>query len=464
MRTLTRRRIVLGCSLLWLVAVIPASGQEVRAPEEESYPIVMTRWYPPIRVAAVEPDGTVRLVPARPQVGDGWPVTEGYYLITSTQVLTGQSPSPTSRPRDVAQPTKGAPRPPALARSPASRPLDVFVRVEVIDLGDNNTLTARVGPEAVTVLKAGDVVILVRPARMTTARIRALPAVIPLLKAGDPRSPQGPPDGIADVRQAARLSRSVSNLRQIGLAMQNFSTVYGQYPPAVVFGPDGKPWHSWRTLILQFIGEGPLYRQYDFSQPWDSPRNRALIDKMPPIYRDPQNGEAAGSHAHYAALVGEWTAFPPRGARITIADGVASDDLFKGIRVAMVTDGTSNTMAIAPVDPARKIPWTKPEDIEVGPVFPGLGQPGGIFTPARMGGVGVAPVLFLDGSVRTLSDRIDLATLRALTTRNGGEIIAQDKVAGPLSTPILSNNPGRALHLIRVGETVSAWIGPATAP
>ncbi len=291
-----------------------------------------------------------------------------------------------------------------------------------------------------------------------------MPTVIPLLKQDDPKLPRGLRAGMAGAGQAERLARLTNNLKQIGLAMHNFHAVTNHFPPAVVFGPDGKPWHSWRVLLLPYLGENELYNQYDFTQPWDSPRNRALIDKMPPIYRDPQNTDATGSSTHYAALVGERTAFSPRGTRITIANGTASGDLYNGSSIVQVTDGTSNTIAIAPVDPARKIPWTKPEDIKVGPDFPGLGRPGGIFAPTKIGGSGVAPVLFLDGSVRPLSDRTDLATLRGMTTMNGGEIIASNKVIGPSATQGPAAGRIRHLYLIGEGRGVSAMIEPASTP
>ena len=57
--------------------------------------------------------------------------------------------------------------------------------------------------------------------------------------------------------------------------MHNFHAITNHFPPAVIFGPDGKPWHSWRVLILPYLEENELYNAYDFSQPWDSPRNNA---------------------------------------------------------------------------------------------------------------------------------------------------------------------------------------------
>ena len=43
--------------------------------------------------------------------------------------------------------------------------------------------------------------------------------------------------------------------------MHNFHDVHKHFPPAVIYGPDGKPWHSWRVLILPFVGQLTLYRQ-----------------------------------------------------------------------------------------------------------------------------------------------------------------------------------------------------------
>ncbi len=342
-----------------------------------------------------------------------------------------------------------------------ARQLDKLVRIVVTDVGEQHRLTAKSGPEAAETLKEGDIVILMRPGRMTTSQIRSLPDVIPLMKGDEAKAPKSLVDSLARGRQEANLSQSINNLKQIGLAMHNFHAATNSFPPAVVFGPDGKPWHSWRVLILPYLAETQLFNAYDFTQPWDGPKNRPLIDRMPSVYRDPQNGDEPGTATHYAALVGEHTVFPPGGSRITITNGVASNDLYKGVGIASILDGTSNTIGIVPVDPARKIPWTKPEDIAVGDNFPGVGQPGGIFTPSQIDGVGVAPTLFLDGSVRTISARIDVATLRALTTIRGGEIINSSNITGPpnFRRPLTNGLP--LLHLIRDGNKVSAIIEPA---
>lgn len=97
----------------------------------------------------------------------------------------------------------------------------------------------------------------------------------------------------------------------------------------------------------------------------------------------------------------------------------------------MITDGTSNTVMCSSVEPERKIPWTKPEDIDVGPAFKGIGRPGGIATPYTFGGPGggkSAPFAFADGSVRTIGASINPQTLAALLTCQGGEVIAFDAI------------------------------------
>ncbi len=80
---------------------------------------------------------------------------------------------------------------------------------------------------------------------------------------------------------------------------------------------------------------------------------------------------------------------------------------------------------VAAVSPERKIPWTKPEDISVGPEFPfQLGQPGGIAAPYTSGKAPhlhrAAPVLFEDGMSSAIVDTIDPAAFRAIL--GGGKV------------------------------------------
>jgi len=88
----------------------------------------------------------------------------------------------------------------------------------------------------------------------------------------------------------------------------------------------------------------------------------------------------------------------------------------KPVRIQDVLDGTSNTIFIVEADADRAVVWTKPEDYSYDPAKPldGLGKEAGGFN-----------AVFVDGSVRVISRKIDPKTLAALFTRDGGEVIGE---------------------------------------
>jgi prepilin-type processing-associated H-X9-DG protein len=150
---------------------------------------------------------------------------------------------------------------------------------------------------------------------------------------------------------------------------------------------------------------------------------------MPAVYRDPINGDENQSFTNYGALVAANAVFTPDGGKQL--DPKLLPLGRDGIGLRDITDGTSNTLTIAPVEPGRKIPWTKPEDIDAGPAFAGFGQPNGIAAPFTFlgpGGGKAAPIAFADGSVRMIGASVNPNVLSALCSRAGGEVIAADAV------------------------------------
>jgi hypothetical protein len=107
----------------------------------------------------------------------------------------------------------------------------------------------------------------------------------------------------------ARMTRS-NSLKKIALAFHNYHSAFQHLPPAVVHGPDGKPWHSWRVLILPFLGQVDLYQAYDQSVPWDDPKNVAVLEKIPEVYRDPLSDDSSDTRTRYLVITGPGTAFP----------------------------------------------------------------------------------------------------------------------------------------------------------
>ena len=83
-------------------------------------------------------------------------------------------------------------------------------------------------------------------------------------------------------RAASERAERRSNLKQIGIALAQYADDHGRYPPAFTVDADGRPLHSWRTLILPSFDQAALAAKIDLSTPWDSPAN-AEYAKMQPL-------------------------------------------------------------------------------------------------------------------------------------------------------------------------------------
>lgn len=205
---------------------------------------------------------------------------------------------------------------------------------------------------------------------------------------------------VQKVREAASRTQDQNNLKQIALAFHNYHDTYRGLPPAAICDKAGKPLLSWRVAILPFIEQDNLYRQFKLDEPWDSEHNRKLIPLMSPIYALP-NAPSKPGETHYRVFVGNGALF----------------DLDKKVGFNQITDGLSNTLLV--VETADGVPWTKPEDISYNPKAP-LPKFGNFY----QGGFNAA---FGDGSVRYFSPTVAEATLRAMITRGGGEVIPIDQ-------------------------------------
>ena len=229
---------------------------------------------------------------------------------------------------------------------------------------------------------------------------------------------------VSQAREASRRSSCNCNLKSFGLAMHNYHDKYGSFPPAFVLGPDGRKWHSWRVLLLPFLEEGKLYEEYRFDEPWDGPNNRKLLEKMPQIFACPSRPRETNS----ATLLAIGLLACTDGPGPSVKNGFTSyaavfgrDCAFRGDRPVTskeITDGTSNTLLIGECT-RTKIPWTKPDDVYI-ELHPTLGDADGFSGPH--GGV---YFLVADGAVRFVNLTTAQATVNALFTRNGGELIQE---------------------------------------
>jgi prepilin-type processing-associated H-X9-DG protein len=71
---------------------------------------------------------------------------------------------------------------------------------------------------------------------------------------------------VQSVREAARRTQCASNLRQIGIGLNNYMQIMGCYPPNVLnFGHDPWNYFSIQARILPQLDEQPLYNTINFS-------------------------------------------------------------------------------------------------------------------------------------------------------------------------------------------------------
>ncbi|MDR3623427.1 MAG: sigma-70 family RNA polymerase sigma factor [Paludisphaera borealis] len=317
------------------------------------------------------------------------------------------------------------------------------------------------------------------------------------------------------------------NLKEILLASAEHASQEGSFPRPAIYGDGNRPLLSWRVAILPYLGQNELYGQFHLNEAWDSPHNKALINRMPAVFETPaapapkgqtrfrgfagkgsvldpeftsdagQNAGAMGYGGMGSMMAGggqsemmssmmdgmmssRGTAAVKKGvdrakqqeeARGREADGTADDSnrqqqpprgtdqrvpqpgassvepeaggggaamgsgmmdgmmgmemgsassavVRRGVNVADITDGTSNTVFIAVARDAT--PWTKPNEL---PFVPDQDLPALDDSDPRGYVLGMC-----DGTVRLLKkDGPGLQrVLTALITRSGGEVVSSD--------------------------------------
>lgn len=210
-----------------------------------------------------------------------------------------------------------------------------------------------------------------------------------------------------EAREASRRSQCSNNLKQIALGLQNYHDTYGSFPPAFVAEENGKPMHSWRVLILPFIEQDPLYQMYDFSEPWDGPKNRTISSTAPHVFYCPSDPAGYTTNTSYVLITGEET-------------GWADDH---SPRRDDFVDGPSETIMLAEIAKSN-IHWMEPRDLTLSQAMRGINATIGVsISSHHPNGANVACA---DGSVHFLPNTLPASEIRALITIAGGERIHPD--------------------------------------
>jgi prepilin-type N-terminal cleavage/methylation domain-containing protein/prepilin-type processing-associated H-X9-DG protein len=278
---------------------------------------------------------------------------------------------------------------------------------------------------------------------------------------------------VQKVREAAARTQCINNLKQIGLALHGHHDTKKYLPSGgdtLGFGP--------LAYLLPFIEQGNLYNKIDFTVAPTHANNAAVIITPLPIYTcpaDPNGGDTSLATCSYGANIGSQHVFS---GGPSVQNGVFYYDT-KGPTLVAITDGTSNTAAFCEkmhgdnnngvvslatdvfnLGTASSSPddalaqclganltnlayqwrsdagtvWLRGKSLNsiyshVGPPnsprcgFPANGTQTFAANSAHTGGVNLA---LCDGSVRFVSNSVNLATWRGLGSRNGGEVFNGD--------------------------------------
>jgi prepilin-type N-terminal cleavage/methylation domain-containing protein/prepilin-type processing-associated H-X9-DG protein len=284
------------------------------------------------------------------------------------------------------------------------------------------------------------------------------------------------------VREAAARTQCRNNLKQIGLALQCYRNANKHFPvgTALVGYPDGTPaamipvdrlsTGPYRpgvfAAILPYCEQGSLYQGMAMGSAIDTEPNRTLGQTQVSLYLCPSAqhvyGVAKAPHSlpltdptlqlaviDYNGLNGSMRLYPaaPAAAELQDHGGFAETQC---LRIADFLDGTSQTIDVVETVKFGRGVWIhgRPHynnasySINTSNGYNGAPNsvyPDGSNLPATNRGPGKgtggtwgissdhpggANALFVDGSVHFLANTLSPETLTALSTRDGGEVIA----------------------------------------
>jgi prepilin-type processing-associated H-X9-DG protein len=173
---------------------------------------------------------------------------------------------------------------------------------------------------------------------------------------------------VQQAREAARRSQCGNNLKQAGLALHQFESVHGRFPPGAVHGPlpqagvPTKAAHGGWPFLLPYLEQQALADRYNWSVDFSAPANHTVVGMQLGILQCPAdrpNRVVSADHVDGAFTDGGAGACIDYGpvARVNplLAQlGLVDSSNTQGVlalnvmcRVADIPDGTSTTLLVA---------------------------------------------------------------------------------------------------------------------
>jgi Protein of unknown function (DUF1559) len=260
------------------------------------------------------------------------------------------------------------------------------------------------------------------------------PVPVPAAKKEAPlvAKPAEKPPLIADAKQRAL---SKERIKKIVLACHEYHEANGSLPSDVL-DKNGKPLLSWRVLILPYLEQNNLYRQFKLDEPWDSEHNKQFSatilkaysngheptnTKYPMTFFQRPTGKGTAHEPGFQRNVGNGAGAGGGLGGLTGAGGApgAVLTIIKGVCLTDITDGLSNTIFLIEAEKAAE--WAKPDDLAFD-----LQKPVDIRGPFA----NVIHVAFADGFARSFAGGIDKTAAKWMIGRAEGEPFQMDQYRG----------------------------------
>jgi prepilin-type N-terminal cleavage/methylation domain-containing protein/prepilin-type processing-associated H-X9-DG protein len=254
---------------------------------------------------------------------------------------------------------------------------------------------------------------------------------------------------VQSAREAARRAQCSNNLKQIGLAINNYESAYGSYPMGVYsrkrIGPGAcqSELHAWGSYILPFVEQSGLQNSVNYDRVYNSIMQNTAFSTRVSSYLCPSDSDHEQTptgyvkmiQMSYAANMGmteviyySWGSgdTAPNASRCGAIDGEGPFGKTISYKVADIRDGTSNTMFVGETSRFTDEP------------------PGSQFNFGHIGAAWLGPPVdatsFWPGDIRISAGAYTVPKLNAPPVRSGGPICLTS--TGPFATPQYGNPPG----------------------
>jgi prepilin-type N-terminal cleavage/methylation domain-containing protein len=163
---------------------------------------------------------------------------------------------------------------------------------------------------------------------------------------------------VQKVRESAARTQCGNNLKQLGLACHGFNDVYKWLPPSRV----RNDYVTWAVLIMPFLEQDPLYKQFNVSLPYAQQNPAATgthvylyycpSQRMPgPLSKENAGEGPAGALGDYAACGGNGNENGVNATGVFVlgtstVSGVTLTSWQGFVALSKIPDGTSNTFLI----------------------------------------------------------------------------------------------------------------------